>query len=82
MDTKQVLTSMERLFKDFERGEITPLPAFEVSQPKESARFEIEEDINQTHPFFGFPVPPLNFQDSAALEVLQAILDGAQRQTE
>ncbi|HHU52052.1 MAG TPA: insulinase family protein [Firmicutes bacterium] len=76
VDTKQVLTSMERLFKDFERGEITPLPAFEVSQPKESARFEIEEDINQTHLFFGFPVPPLNFQDSAALEVLQAILDG------
>lgn len=76
VDTQKILTQIEELFKDFEPREIPSLPPIEMKQPQESARFEIQHDITQTCLYFGFPVPPANSEDAAALEILRAILDG------
>jgi zinc protease len=76
VETGQVLARLEQLFKGFNPGEAPPLPSFEVPQARKDARLEWEAEINQTYLSFAFPLPPLDAEDSAALGILQFILDG------
>ncbi|HEY8344950.1 MAG TPA: pitrilysin family protein [Bacillota bacterium] len=76
VDTQIVIAHLMELLKDFKPGEAPSLPAFEISQPTGSARFEIEDDISQYFICFGFSVPSFLSEDSPALEILRAILDG------
>lgn len=76
VNTERVLNQLTELFEDFKPGAIETLSVFEISQPKESARLEIQRDISQTYMYFGFPVPSMSSNDGAALSVLRAILNG------
>ena len=76
VDTKIVLTQLAELFKDFKPGDVPSLPTFEIPQPTENARFEIEDDISQKIVCFGFSVQTFLAKDGPALGVLQTILNG------
>lgn len=76
VDTKQVLNQLTELFKDFKSGQIEPTPAIELPKLKKAKRIDIEREVSQTYLYLGFPTPPLNSKDSAALEVLRVLLGG------
>lgn len=76
VNTKKVLNHLTEIFKDFKPGKIEPSPDIELPKLKEINRIDIERDVHQSYLYFGFPAPPINSKDSAALEVLRVLLGG------
>jgi len=76
VDTQIVLAQLAELLKNFKPGDLPSLPVFEIPQPTENARFEIEDDISQNFVCFGFSVPTFLSNDGPALGILRTILNG------